>query len=108
MSAEGNHHALVPSSRGDEVAQPVSLPMGTQTTRDRFGMADIPLSLYVDDAGFRMLEPHEIKAGMGFATDYLLLGSKRDKVKQAGNAVTPPAARDLGYAVAEFLNGVAA
>ena len=40
--------------------------------------------------------------------DYLLLGSKRDKVKQAGNAVTPPAARDLGHAVAEFLLEVAA
>ena len=54
-----------------------------------------------------MLEPHEIQAGMGFARDYLLLGSKRDKVKQAGNAVTPPAARDLGHAVAEFLLAVA-
>ena len=31
-----------------------------------------------------------------------------DKVKQAGNAVTPPAARDLGHAVAEFLLSVAA
>lgn len=40
--------------------------------------------------------------------DYVLLGSKRDKVKQAGNAVTPPAARDLGHAVAEFLLEVAA
>ncbi|MCK2024600.1 DNA cytosine methyltransferase [Microbacterium sp. kSW2-24] len=67
-----------------------------------------PISLDVDDAGFRMLEPHEIQAGMGFAPDYLLLGSKRDKVKQAGNAVTPPAARDLGHAVAEFLLAVAA
>ncbi|MFF3029123.1 DNA cytosine methyltransferase [Microbacterium sp. NPDC057944] len=67
-----------------------------------------PISLDVDDAGFRMLEPHEIQAGMGFARDYLLLGTKRDKVKQAGNAVTPPAARDLGHAVAEFLLAVAA
>lgn len=64
-----------------------------------------PISLDVDDAGFRMLEPHEIQQDMGFAADYRLLGSKRDKVKQAGNAVTPPAARVLGHAVAEFLNG---
>ena len=51
--------------------------------------------------------PHEIQLGMGFAADYLLLGTKRDKVKQAGNAVTPPVARDIGHAVAEFLLAVA-
>lgn len=49
-----------------------------------------------------------IVAGGTHAADYLLLGTKRDKVKQAGNAVTPPAARDLGHAVAEFLLEVAA
>ena len=52
---------------------------------------------------FRMLTPDEIKRGMAFAADYLLLGTKREQVKQAGNAVTPPAARDLGHAVAEVL-----
>lgn len=26
---------------------------------------------------------------LGYQADYLILGSKRDKVKQAGNAVTP-------------------
>lgn len=67
-----------------------------------------PLSLDVDDVEFRMLEPDEIKRGMAFPTDYVLLGSKREQVKQSGNAVTPPAARDLGRAVAEFLGAVAA
>jgi DNA (cytosine-5)-methyltransferase 1 len=43
---------------------------------------------------------------MAFARDYILLGTKREQVKQAGNAVTPPAARDLGMAVAEALNGI--
>ncbi|WP_207568202.1 DNA cytosine methyltransferase [Plantibacter elymi (nom. nud.)] len=42
---------------------------------------------------------------MAFARDYVLLGTKREQVKQAGNAVTQPAARDLGHAVAEFLLG---
>ena len=107
VSAEGNHHALVMRNNlgGAEMSTPVTEPLRTLTTGGHQSLLDPsePVSLDVDDAGFRMLEPHEIQLGMGFAADYLLLGSKRDKVKQAGNAVTPPAARDLGHAVAEFL-----
>lgn len=107
VSAEGNHHALVMRNNlgGAEMSTPVHEPLRTLTTGGHQSVLEPsePVSLDVDDAGFRMLEPHEIQAGMGFARDYHLLGSKRDKVKQAGNAVTPPAARDLGQAVAEFL-----
>ncbi|MFJ6429692.1 DNA cytosine methyltransferase [Microbacterium maritypicum] len=112
VSAEGNHHALVMRNNlgGAEMSTPVHEPLRTLTTGGHQSVLEPsePISLDVDDAGFRMLEPHEIQAGMGFAPDYLLLGSKRDKVKQAGNAVTPPAARDLGHAVAEFLLAVSA
>lgn len=59
----------------------------------------------VEDCYFRMLEPHEIAAAMAFPSGYVLLGNKREKVRLAGNAVTPPAARDLIAAVAEALNG---
>ena len=111
VSAEGNHHALLMRNNhgGAEMSTPVSEVMRTLTTGGHQSVLEPsePISLDVDDAGFRMLEPHEIQAGMGFARDYHLLGSKRDKVKQAGNAVTPPAARDLGFAVAEFLNASA-
>lgn len=114
VSAEGNHHALVMRNNngrgsGAEMSTPVHEPLRALTTAGHQSLLEPsdPISLDVDDAGFRMLEPHEIQAGMGFARDYLLLGSKRDKVKQAGNAVTPPAARDLGHAVAEFLLAVA-
>lgn len=111
VSAEGNHHALVMRNNngGAEMSTPVTEPIRALTTHGHQSLIEpsAPVSLDVDDAGFRMLEPHEIQAGMGFARDYLLLGSKRDKVKQAGNAVTPPAARDLGHAVAEFLLAVA-
>jgi DNA (cytosine-5)-methyltransferase 1 len=112
VSAEGNHHALVMRNNqgGAEMSTPVHEPLRTLTTGGHQSLIDPaePISLDVDDAGFRMLEPHEIQMGMGFAPDYHLVGSKRDKVKQAGNAVTPPAARDLGHAVAEFLLAVAA
>lgn len=49
----------------------------------------------VEDCEFRMLEPYEISAGMAFPKSYIMTGNKREQVKQAGNAVTPPAARDL-------------
>lgn len=57
--------------------------------------------------GFRMLEPHEIHAGMAFVPDYVVLGNKREKVKQLGNAVTPPAAEVLVAALVECITGEA-
>lgn len=112
VAANGNHHALIMRNNegGAGMSTPVVEPMRALTTAGHQSLIAPyePISLEVDDAGFRMLEPHEIKRGMGFAGDYVLLGSKREQVKQAGNAVTPPAARDLGFAVAAFLNGAPA
>jgi DNA (cytosine-5)-methyltransferase 1 len=96
---------LVPYYGASETGKPTTDPHGTLTTTDRYGLAE-GISLDVDDVMFRMLTPDEIKVGMAFASDYILLGTKREQVKQAGNAVTPPAARDLGMAVAEALTGV--
>lgn len=59
----------------------------------------------VDDCLFRMLEPHEILAGMAFAKDYIVLGNRREKVRQAGNAVTPPAAEVIVSALVECITG---
>lgn len=44
----------------------------------------------VEDCGFRMLQPHEIHRAMAFPDGYKVLGNQREKVKQLGNAVTPP------------------
>lgn len=61
----------------------------------------------VDDMLFRMLAPSEAKRGMAFPTEYVILGNRREQVRMAGNAVTPPSARDLVWAVAESLGGAA-
>ncbi|WP_223690084.1 DNA cytosine methyltransferase [Leifsonia poae] len=103
----GGHQSLLVPYYGTGTASTTSEPVGTLTTTDRFGFAE-GISLDVDDVEFRMLEPDEIKRGMAFPDDYVLLGTKREQVKQSGNAVTPPAARDLGRAVAEYLLEVAA
>lgn len=86
-------------------ARPVSEPLPTQTTVEGDGLCSVEPA--VDDCLFRMLEPHEIQAAMAFAGTYRVLGNKRERVRQLGNAVTPPAARDLIAALAEVITGAA-
>jgi DNA (cytosine-5)-methyltransferase 1 len=83
----------------------IAAPAPTQTTIQ--GDALLGPDIAVDDCTFRMLEPHEIQAAMAFDAAYIVLGNKRERVRQLGNAVTPPAARDLIAAVVEALTGEA-
>ena len=57
----------------------------------------------VEDCGFRMLQPHEVGAAMAFPADYVVLGNQRERVKQYGNAVTPPVMQVLMQRVLEVL-----
>jgi DNA (cytosine-5)-methyltransferase 1 len=63
--------------------------------------AEVP----IEQVLFRMLGPDEAKRAMGLAAAYVLLGTKREQQKLAGNAVTPPVARDLGFMLMEALTG---
>lgn len=123
---------LVPYYSSSDSAQPTSRPVGTLTCVDRYGLVTLRnhggvtpltdpiatvtasgnhhglLDINNDDVmacHFRMLEPHEIAAGMSFPLDYRWQGTKRDRVRLAGNAVTPPAARDLVMVVVESILG---
>lgn len=58
----------------------------------------------VEDCGFRMLQPHEVGAAMAFPAEYVVLGNQREKVKQYGNAVTPPVMQLLIERCLEVLN----
>jgi len=74
---------------GTAATQPVHRPVPTVPTRDRFALVNV--DELVDDCGFRMLEPHEVAAAMAFPDGYIPSDlSKKDRVKLAGNAVTPP------------------
>ena len=95
----------------DELASSTTDPLPTVTTVDRHalitGSARLDpdtIDALVDDATFRMLTPEEVAAAMAFPADYIWSGTRRDKVRLAGNAVTPPAARDLLWAVTESLS----
>lgn len=80
-------------------------PLATQTTVEGDALMAGAAGLDVEDCLFRMLNPGEIKEGMAFPSGYVLLGTKRHQVRMAGNAVTPPVARDLVAAVVEAIRG---
>ncbi|MCF6376919.1 DNA cytosine methyltransferase [Nocardioides KLBMP 9356] len=96
------------NSGGAEMTTPASEYLRTLTTAGHQSVitpGDIEAAAaQVDDCLFRMLEPHEVAAGMAFPADYIWGGTRRERVKLAGNAVTPPAARDLIAAVVEALS----
>lgn len=83
------HQSLLMPYYGQSKPKPTDEPIGSVTTRDRHALID-PAQI-VDDCGFRMLQPYEIAAAMAFPESYIPLDlPKRDQVKLAGNAVTPP------------------
>lgn len=103
-------HALLMrnnSSKGDgaEMSTPVTEPARTITTMGHQSLLAGGPTVDINDVLFRMLEPREIARAMDFPTDYRILGNRREQVRQSGNAVTPPAARDLVGVVAESLGG---
>lgn len=133
VTTRENHGLLVPYYSASETARPTSEPVGTLTTVDRYalvmrnntGGAEMltpayeplrtlttaghqsvlePTTIDPNDCTFRMLEPHEIAAGMAFPGTYVWEGTKRERVRLAGNAVTPPAARDIVSVLAEGLD----
>lgn len=133
------------------VARPVTQPMGTLTTVERYGLgsgvvnldperimaavaqieridaqirsipkgpardagripfdaeaARIAATMGLEDFQFRMLEPHEIAAGMGFDPDFRWFGSKRDVVRGLGNAVTGCVSEVIVSALVEAITG---
>lgn len=82
---------VVPYNR-TAVGRSSSQPMPTVTTVDPHAFV-LPEKA-VEECGFRMLEPEEIARAMVMdkhadGSPYIVTGSKRDRVKQYGNAVVP-------------------
>lgn len=94
--------AMITTMRGTSAghlansSKPATDPLGTLTAGGNHHGLTEWTAADIAECEFRMLEPHEISAGMAFPKDYIMTGNKREQVKQAGNAVTPPAARDIG------------
>lgn len=96
VTSSGSHHALLSAHSflsyyyGTQQASGIGDPIHTVTGIDRAALISSLDSLTVEDLYFRMLHPHEIGKAMAFPQSYVVLGTKRQMVKQYGNAVTPP------------------
>lgn len=104
ITARDGHAIVVPYRQGS--GKPAVGPLPTATTVDPYALVEASLS--IDECGFRMFEPHEIQRAMVMhrhvdGSPYVLYGSKRDRVKLAGNAVTPPVAYLIGERLVEAI-----
>lgn len=105
LTTLGHQSLLIPYNRTGR-ARTVEHPAPTVTTKDRVGLLD-PEEV-VDDCGFRMLEPYEVAAAMAFPEGYIpRYLPKKDQVKLAGNAVTPPVMAWIAGRLLQALEGAA-
>ena len=89
---------------GNEVdGLPLTDPLHTIPTRDRFGLVLVKGQPYaIADIGLRMLTPRELYTAQGFPTSYIIdrgadgrALTKTAQVRLCGNSVCPPIARAL-------------
>ena len=113
VSAGGQHAGVVAAFMmkyyGTAVGFPLSEPMHTDTTKDRFGLVTVEINgepYVITDIGFRMLTPRERFLAQGFPEDYEiergvlpdgrtieLSGEAQGRL--CGNSVCPPLAAAL-------------
>jgi DNA (cytosine-5)-methyltransferase 1 len=72
---------------GNGRSQPVSDPLPTATSKERFALVVPEMFGLGLDLRFRMLKPKELAAAQGFPDDYEFVGTKTDRIKHIGNAV---------------------
>jgi DNA (cytosine-5)-methyltransferase 1 len=84
-------HALIQAFliqyNGTSGSYSLDAPLPTVTAKDRFALVTTEYGQFAIDIRLRMLEPHELAAAQGFASNYILTGNKKEVVKQIGNAV---------------------
>lgn len=104
VAAGGNHvaevRAFLLKYYGTEQAPVLDGPLGTVTTKDRFGLVTVEgVDYQIVDIGMRMLEPHELLAAQfgRFAAAYDLSRAKTKAamVRLIGNSVCPEVAEAI-------------
>ena len=80
---------------GTSTVSSIEAPVPTVTAHDRFALVQPVINGRALDIRFRMLEPRELAAAMGFPSDYEFTGNRTDVVRQIGNAVAVQTARWL-------------
>lgn len=104
ISTDSFRSFLTQYYNGSNVVSDIKEPARTFSTKDRTalvrdgsspGQGPVGGIPKLEDCYYRMLLPHEVKLGMAFDYDYIVLGNNKEQVKQCGNAVTPPVMEDL-------------
>ena len=112
VTADGTHQAevrafLMKYYGNEEDGHFADAPMGTVTTKDRFGIVTVEgVDYEIVDIGMRMLTPRELFKAHGFPADYQIEtgvfdGDERRQltrtaqVRMCGNSVCPPIAAAL-------------
>ncbi len=94
-------HALLLKFYGNErEGHSLQLPLGTVTTKDRFGLVTVRGQAYeIADIGMRMLQPRELFRAQGFGDEYVIDPvidgkplTKTAQVRMVGNSVAPDVA----------------
>lgn len=110
ISAQGTHfgevRAFLLKYYGTDQDPRIEMPLGTITTKDRFGLVTVHGEPYaIADIGMRMLTPRELARATSFPDSYILDPefegkplSKADQVWMIGNAVPPVMAEALVHA----------
>lgn len=97
-------HSLL-TYRGTEDVRPVSNPLSTVASHEQHALLehDAP-EVALEECGFRMLQPDELKVGQDFPADYDMRGNKRQQTNQIGNAVPAGAEHELVSRMVEAIS----
>ncbi|WP_345486077.1 DNA cytosine methyltransferase, partial [Planotetraspora phitsanulokensis] len=107
VTVPGLHESLLMSYYGNGSVNPVSEPVGTLPTRDRWALLTPDGKVDVSSIKFRMLNKRELQRMQSFPDDYQFVAkTQRDIVRLIGNAVPPPMAEVLTCAVVEAILGI--
>ncbi len=119
QTAGGNHFAQVQSFLvkyygSEKGGHEVELPLGTVTTKSRFGLVQLAGEDYaIVDIGMRMLNPRELYRAQGFPENYIIGNeggflrlTQSEQVRMCGNSVSPVLACALAKANVPYLAAV--
>lgn len=99
VTAGGNHAALcepfLVQFNHNSKARSIKEPLPTVITKNKFSLAEPSAQGARLDIRFRMLQPHELAAAQSFRADYKFIGTRKEQVRQIGNAVPTQLARAL-------------
>jgi DNA (cytosine-5)-methyltransferase 1 len=106
LTTTGRHHALIVPYYSNGQTRPVTTPLDTVPTNDRFGLltGTKPRTVTVDDCRYRMFKPRESLRSQCFPDNYIVRGNEGEQTMQAGNAVSANVAQWIGGALIRCLD----